>query len=66
MADSTPGRIVSGHGLRNMAKRLESIGGGCVIKSAPGEGTRVELTVNFEPGHSPVLASSQKDRNDGE
>ena len=68
MASLAPawGRIVSGHGLRNMAKRLETIGGVCTVKSAPGKGASVELVVNFESGHSPVLASSQKDQDDGE
>lgn len=67
-ADPAPagGRIASGQGLRNMAKRLETIGGVCTVKSAPGKGTSVELVVNFEPGHSPILASSQKGRDDGE
>jgi signal transduction histidine kinase/ligand-binding sensor domain-containing protein len=39
------GRISSGHGLKNLARRLEKIGGVCTIKSAPGQGTEVELTV---------------------
>jgi len=38
-------RISSGHGLANLAKRLEQIGGHCSIASAPGKGTQVELTV---------------------
>ena len=35
--DDAPG----GHGLRNMRRRLEEIGGSCRIESAPGTGTRV-------------------------
>jgi signal transduction histidine kinase len=42
---STDGRIVSGHGLRNMARRLEAIGGVCNVTSEPGKGARVELTI---------------------
>jgi signal transduction histidine kinase/ligand-binding sensor domain-containing protein len=42
-ADS--GRVSSGHGLRNLADRLEKIGGVCMIRSEPGKGTEVELTV---------------------
>jgi signal transduction histidine kinase/ligand-binding sensor domain-containing protein len=38
-------RLSSGHGLRNLARRLEDIGGSFVIISAPGQGTQVELTV---------------------
>ncbi len=38
-------RLSSGHGLRNLARRLEEIGGSFVITSAPGQGTQVELTV---------------------
>jgi signal transduction histidine kinase/ligand-binding sensor domain-containing protein len=38
-------RIVSGHGICNLEKRLLAAGGTCVIQSAPGKGTRVEMTV---------------------
>ncbi len=38
-------RLSSGHGLPNLAKRLEKIGGTCIIQSEPGIGTVVELTV---------------------
>jgi signal transduction histidine kinase len=54
------GRIVSGYGLKNMVKRLESISGLCEIISAPGNGTSVKLTVSLESNQSPILASSQK------
>jgi signal transduction histidine kinase len=42
------GRISSGHGLRNLVHRLEKIGGQCVIRSTPGKGTEVELTVMLQ------------------
>jgi signal transduction histidine kinase len=44
-----PGRTSSGHGLPNLAARLEKIGGTCQIRSAPGQGTEVELTVVLQP-----------------
>jgi len=40
-----PQRISSGHGLKNLSRRLESVGGICIVDSAPGQGTRVELIV---------------------
>jgi len=39
----TPGRLVSGHGLPNIHRRLTSIGGRCEITSSPGQGTRVSF-----------------------
>jgi len=39
------GRIGSGHGLGNLAWRLETIGGNCQIRSELGKGTEVELTI---------------------
>ena len=59
-------RISSGHGLGNMTKRLEAIGGRCSVASEPGTGTRVEFTVHFKDGHSPVLASGENTGNGGE
>jgi signal transduction histidine kinase len=47
-ADS--GRVSSGHGLRNLIHRLEKIGGTCTIRSEPGKGTEVELTVMIQRG----------------
>src|SRR5262249_8348071 len=38
-------RLVSGHGLPNLEKRLAGIGGRCVVQSVPAQGTRVELAV---------------------
>ena len=38
-------RLSYGHGLRNLARRLEEIGGSFVLTSAPGQGTQVELSV---------------------
>jgi signal transduction histidine kinase len=34
-------RLASGNGLANMRGRMESVGGSCDVKSAPGAGTRV-------------------------
>jgi len=54
-AATESGRSSSGHGLPNLADRLAKIGGTCAIRSAPGRGTEVELTVvlqsdNRSPG----------------
>jgi signal transduction histidine kinase/ligand-binding sensor domain-containing protein len=38
-------RLVSGHGLPNLEKRLAGIGGRCIVHSVPAQGTRVELAV---------------------
>lgn len=40
-----PDRIARGHGLANMRRRLEKIGGLCEIQSAPGQGTGVRFVV---------------------
>lgn len=40
------GRLDSGHGLSNLAQRMEAIGGHCVVTSEPGQGTRVDLVLN--------------------
>jgi signal transduction histidine kinase len=46
----TSERLSSGSGLLNLEQRLSSIGGKCRIESVPGQGTRVEMTVNVEVG----------------
>jgi signal transduction histidine kinase/ligand-binding sensor domain-containing protein len=38
-------RLVAGHGLPNLEKRLAAIGGRCIVHSVTGQGTRVELAV---------------------
>jgi signal transduction histidine kinase len=48
-----------GHGLPNLEKRLASIGGACTVRSEPGKGTRVELTVLLETGASPVMGTGR-------
>jgi len=50
-----PLRISSGHGLANLAKRLEQIGGKCSITSEPGKGTRVELIVPVDNQRQPEI-----------
>ncbi len=42
-ADSA--RISTGNGLVNMRKRLEEVGGRCLLDTAPGEGTRVQFVI---------------------
>jgi signal transduction histidine kinase len=43
------GRTASGNGLGNMIRRMESIGGSCVIRSQPAQGTTIELTMRLLP-----------------
>ena len=52
------GRLSSGHGLLNMERRLASIGGNCVIRGEPGQGTRAELRVDLSP-RSPELVTGE-------
>jgi signal transduction histidine kinase len=40
-----PARPSAGHGLRNLRERAEALGGRAEITSAPGEGTRVRVTI---------------------
>jgi signal transduction histidine kinase/ligand-binding sensor domain-containing protein len=54
-AGGSAGRIQSGAGLGNLEKRLAAIGGRCEIRSEPGRGTRVEMTVFAGTGASPVV-----------
>lgn len=49
-------RIYSGSGLVNLKKRLQSVGGECIVRSSSGEGTKVEMTVRTTPVASPVMA----------
>jgi signal transduction histidine kinase len=56
------GRVSSGHGLKNLERRLAAAGGQCVVASDPGRGTRVELTIPLAAG-SPELASSWNSHN---
>jgi signal transduction histidine kinase len=49
-------RIVSGHGLSNLEKRLETVGGQCVVVTAPGGGVRLEMTVRTHPSGSTKMA----------
>lgn len=49
-------RLNSGLGLPNLRRRLESIGGHCVMESSPGKGTRVEMTIHLSGAISSVMA----------
>ena len=49
-------RIASGSGLANLRKRLAAVGGRCEIRSSPGGGTRVAMTVAIQLPASPVMA----------
>jgi len=50
-------RTSSGHGLANMKRRLEDIGGHCDVSSGPDGGTKVQFTMEVPLGGSPVLAT---------
>lgn len=41
-------RAASGNGLANMRRRLQEIGGDCHWDTAPGEGTRVKLSIDVK------------------
>jgi signal transduction histidine kinase len=41
------GRTAPGQGLRNMAGRMETIGGRFVIRSQPGQGTTIEMDIRL-------------------
>ncbi|HEY3761730.1 MAG TPA: two-component regulator propeller domain-containing protein [Verrucomicrobiae bacterium] len=45
----------SGLGLSNLKKRMESIGGRCVMQSSPETGTLIEMSVAFNGRTSPVM-----------
>ena len=50
-ANGQPGRqdrLSSGHGLPNLARRFEEIGGKYSIAGEPGKGTQAELTVRVK------------------
>jgi len=49
-------RLSSGMGLPNLKKRLEAVGGRCLMQSSPGKGTRVEMTIHLNGATSPVMA----------
>lgn len=49
-------RFSSGSGLLNLKKRLEAVGGECIIQSSSGAGTRVEMVVFTNGAISPVMA----------
>jgi signal transduction histidine kinase len=39
--------VPSGNGLRNMRQRLADVGGECLIRSRPGNGTMVSLRIHL-------------------
>jgi signal transduction histidine kinase len=48
-------RLSSGRGVLNMQKRLRAVGGECVLHSANGSGTKVEMTVRVKNNSSPIV-----------
>jgi len=49
-------RLAGGSGMENLRKRLAAVGGDCEVRSEPGQGTRVVMTVRVKTGVSPILA----------
>lgn len=47
-APSSPARVASGNGLLNMQRRLEEIGGRCLVESASGRGTVITFTMPLD------------------
>ena len=44
-----PSGSFTGNGLTNMKRRLEDLGGSCIIESQPGHGTTVRMRLIFRP-----------------
>ncbi|HLX72522.1 MAG TPA: two-component regulator propeller domain-containing protein [Verrucomicrobiae bacterium] len=49
-------RFSSGSGLSNLKKRLEAVGGRCVVQSSAGAGTRVEMMISMNGAPSSATA----------
>ncbi len=49
-------RVIGGHGIGNLEKRLQAVGGRCVIHSPEGRGTRIEMSVRAESMKSAFMA----------
>ena len=54
--------ITAGHGLTNMKRRLESIGGNCTLQSEPTNGTMIQITLSFpaRDGYTPAGESDKQ------
>ncbi|HEY3860594.1 MAG TPA: two-component regulator propeller domain-containing protein [Verrucomicrobiae bacterium] len=52
-------RLANGSGLPNLKKRLHSVGGRCTMRSAPGQGMRVEMAIQLKEFASPIVAIGQ-------
>jgi signal transduction histidine kinase len=48
-----PAKSSAGHGLSNMKRRLQDVGGSCVIKSQLGKGTIVHIRLSFNSSKVP-------------
>jgi ligand-binding sensor domain-containing protein/signal transduction histidine kinase len=53
---TTPTRLSFGNGLTNMRKRLDEIGGRCVVESVKGRGTLVRFTMPLKPAPHAALS----------
>jgi signal transduction histidine kinase len=55
-----PAAASPGNGLVNMKRRMEDVGGGCLVESYPGKGTTVHLRLVIESIHG-VSAANRSD-----
>jgi signal transduction histidine kinase len=51
----------TGHGLVNMKRRLEDIGGSCLIESSPKTGTTVQFRLLVRPSNEDAPGSQSAD-----
>ena len=59
VSDFTTLRVQGHRGLANMSERMTLSGGQIIVRSAPGEGTRVRCTLPLEDGAGVISASSE-------
>jgi signal transduction histidine kinase len=57
-------RLSAGNGLENMRRRMEEVGGSCLLETVPGKGTTVSFIVELKPYNG--RAVSQEQRNGAE
>lgn len=45
-----PGTVTGGNGLRNLGQRIQKLGGQFELRSEPGRGTKINMTITLKPG----------------
>jgi signal transduction histidine kinase len=61
-----PAAMAAGNGLANMKRRLQDLGGTCVVASQPGQGTTVQLRLTLPLAPPDSLPGRGPGQNDGE